>query len=178
MEIYIILSSLTIIAAIVWGFVQRNKKNAIEKEKAVYASKLAKSEEDLKAANSLIIVLKESNHAVKSNEERLSHELEATGLALEEAKSILAIPKSAVDIEVLFCEDETGDSAAAEKRLPFFEFIVDRRGEFRWRFKANNHKIVADSGESYKTKQSLKKGVSVLINSITSGEFSKKWKKE
>lgn len=31
-----------------------------------------------------------------------------------------------------------------------FEIYTDRKGEFRWRLKARNGKVVGDSGEGYK----------------------------
>lgn len=40
-------------------------------------------------------------------------------------------------------------------------FIIywDRRGEYRWRLKAANGRIVADSGEGYSSKQNAKEAV-------------------
>jgi len=37
---------------------------------------------------------------------------------------------------------------------PFFYVYKDRAGEWRWRLRATgNHKIIADSAESYKSKE-------------------------
>jgi hypothetical protein len=41
----------------------------------------------------------------------------------------------------------------------YFEVYEDRAGEFRWRLKAPNHKIIADSGEGYNTKAGCQEGV-------------------
>lgn len=35
----------------------------------------------------------------------------------------------------------------------------DRRGEYRWRLKAANGKIVADSGEGYSSKQNAQEAI-------------------
>lgn len=39
------------------------------------------------------------------------------------------------------------------------EIYKDSRGEWRWRLRSRNGKIVADCGEGYKTKSSVKKAV-------------------
>ena len=36
---------------------------------------------------------------------------------------------------------------------PQFEVYADKAGEWRWRFRASNGKIIADSGEGYKDQQ-------------------------
>lgn len=38
----------------------------------------------------------------------------------------------------------------AAKRTPTFSFYKDKAGEWRWRAKAANGKVIADSGEGYK----------------------------
>lgn len=43
-----------------------------------------------------------------------------------------------------------------------FEIYKDRIDEYRWRFKASNGKIVADSGEGYSTKQSCENGIDLV----------------
>jgi uncharacterized protein YegP (UPF0339 family) len=46
-------------------------------------------------------------------------------------------------------------SAADEKKAPAtFEVYKDRAGEFRWRLRATNSQIIANSGEGYKEKRS------------------------
>ena len=39
------------------------------------------------------------------------------------------------------------------------EIYKDKAGEFRWRLKTTGQKIVADSGEGYKTKASCQVGI-------------------
>jgi uncharacterized protein YegP (UPF0339 family) len=65
-----------------------------------------------------------------------------------------------------------------DERAVYFEFYKDSRApkELRWRLKAKNNKILADSGEGYGTKQNLKKALGVMLNAITNKEFKSKWK--
>ena len=43
-----------------------------------------------------------------------------------------------------------------------FILYKDKRGEFRWRFRANNNKIVADSGEGYINKSDCLRGIEIV----------------
>lgn len=43
-----------------------------------------------------------------------------------------------------------------------FQTFRDDAGEWRWRFRASNGKIVADSGEGYKTKRALNRAMVIL----------------
>ena len=47
-----------------------------------------------------------------------------------------------------------------------FHIYKDDKGEWRWRLKAINGKILADSGEGYSTKQACKDGID-LVKSTT-----------
>lgn len=40
-----------------------------------------------------------------------------------------------------------------------FEVFKDKKGEFRWRLKASNGQIIADSGEGYTTMANCKNGI-------------------
>lgn len=40
-----------------------------------------------------------------------------------------------------------------------FELFKDKKGEFRWRLKADNNQVIADSAEGYKQKASCKHGI-------------------
>jgi uncharacterized protein YegP (UPF0339 family) len=42
-------------------------------------------------------------------------------------------------------------------RTPKFEIYQDKAKEFRWRLKASNGRIIAESGEGYKRKATLMK---------------------
>lgn len=44
----------------------------------------------------------------------------------------------------------------------FFELYKDFRGEYRWRFKAPNGKIIADSAEGYTSSQGAIDGLNLV----------------
>lgn len=46
-----------------------------------------------------------------------------------------------------------------------FEIYKDKKGEYRWRLKASNGKIVADSAESYKRKRDCERGIDLVRES-------------
>jgi len=43
-----------------------------------------------------------------------------------------------------------------------FVLYKDKGGEFRWRFQADNNKIVADSGEGYNNKKDCLHGIEIV----------------
>ena len=43
-----------------------------------------------------------------------------------------------------------------------FEKYTDRRGEYRWRLKASNGKIIADSGEGYVNSADRNHGIDLV----------------
>jgi len=45
---------------------------------------------------------------------------------------------------------------------PQFEVYQDKKGEWRWRLKASNSKIIADSGEGYKEKSDCLHGIDLV----------------
>lgn len=47
-----------------------------------------------------------------------------------------------------------------------FEIYLDTKKEFRWRLKASNGQIVADSAEGYTTKLSCEHGISLVKTSF------------
>ena len=53
------------------------------------------------------------------------------------------------------------------------KFVVykDKIGEWRWRFIANNGKIIADSGEGYKNKSECYDGINILREQIHSAKI-------
>ncbi len=67
------------------------------------------------------------------------------------------------------------NSEPMKEKMPYFEFFLDSNDNFRWNFKGKNNKIIADSGEGYKAKQNLRKGLGVLLESIKKGAYGKKW---
>ena len=44
-------------------------------------------------------------------------------------------------------------------RTPLFEIYRDRKKEFRWRLRAANGRVIADSAEGYRTKRACLQGV-------------------
>jgi len=52
-----------------------------------------------------------------------------------------------------------------------FELFKDKKGEFRWRLKANNHKVIADSGEGYKQKASCNHGIDLVKQLAKKADF-------
>lgn len=43
-----------------------------------------------------------------------------------------------------------------------FVIYKDTRGEYRWRFRASNGEIVADSAEGYKSKADCQRGIEIV----------------
>lgn len=43
-----------------------------------------------------------------------------------------------------------------------FEVYKDTKGDFRWRMKAGNGEVIADSNEGYKSKESCMHGVELV----------------
>jgi uncharacterized protein YegP (UPF0339 family) len=48
-------------------------------------------------------------------------------------------------------------------RTPKFEIYRDSKSEFRWRLKAPNGRIIAESGEGYKRKEACEDALELLI---------------
>ena len=48
-----------------------------------------------------------------------------------------------------------------------FHIYKDAAGEWRWRLKAANGKVLADSGEGYNTKQACKDGIQLVKDAAT-----------
>lgn len=46
--------------------------------------------------------------------------------------------------------------------MSYFEIYKDKKGEWRWRFKAANHKIIATSSEGYSTKQACRHSIDLI----------------
>ncbi|WP_107971617.1 YegP family protein [Neisseria elongata] len=44
----------------------------------------------------------------------------------------------------------------------YFEIYKDAKGEYRWRLKAANHQIVAQSSEGYTTKQNCQHAIDLV----------------
>ena len=53
-----------------------------------------------------------------------------------------------------------------------FHIYKDRAGEWRWRLRARNGRIVASSGEGFKRKASTLKSMSRFVDAISDGYYS------
>lgn len=53
-----------------------------------------------------------------------------------------------------------------------FEVFEDRAGGWRWRLVASNGEIIADSGESYRTKQGVKRGIESVKRTAPGAEVT------
>lgn len=47
-------------------------------------------------------------------------------------------------------------------KMAHFEIFKNKKGQYRWRLRANNNKIVADSAESYVRKSACMRGIEIL----------------
>jgi len=55
------------------------------------------------------------------------------------------------------------------------EFFADKRGEYRWRLKATNGEVIADSAEGYKSKQGCKNGYESVQRNCQDAEVVEQW---
>jgi uncharacterized protein len=51
-----------------------------------------------------------------------------------------------------------------------FELFKDRQGQFRWRLRASNGKIIADSGEGYVQKADCQHGIDLVKSEAAGSE--------
>lgn len=52
-----------------------------------------------------------------------------------------------------------------------FELYKDRQGQFRWRLKASNGKIIADSGEGYVRRIDCEHGIELVKGEAAAAEI-------
>ena len=57
---------------------------------------------------------------------------------------------------------------ATDRPFPSFLIYLDEKGEFRWRYQASNAKIIADSGEGYKSLPDCERGIALVKTSTNS----------
>jgi uncharacterized protein YegP (UPF0339 family) len=65
------------------------------------------------------------------------------------------------------CSLFTDYSLKKETHKMKFHIYKDSRGEWRWRLKAANGKILAESGEGYNTKQACKEGIELVKGAVS-----------
>lgn len=51
-----------------------------------------------------------------------------------------------------------------------FEISLDKSKQYRWHLKARNGKIVADSGEAYKTLAKCEKAINLIIGGVAAAK--------
>ena len=51
-----------------------------------------------------------------------------------------------------------------------FQLYKDRKGEYRWRLRARNGEIIADSNEGYSSKASCKHGIDLVKQQAANAE--------
>jgi uncharacterized protein YegP (UPF0339 family) len=51
-----------------------------------------------------------------------------------------------------------------------FEIFRDGSSDFRWRLRANNHRVIADSAEGYRNRADCERGIA-LVREATTPEF-------
>ena len=56
-----------------------------------------------------------------------------------------------------------------------FELYQDKKNEFRWRLKARNNRIMADSSEGYKTREGVEKAVNTIVRELIHYQVEIKW---
>lgn len=50
--------------------------------------------------------------------------------------------------------------------MAHFEIFKNKKGEYRWRLRASNKRIIADSGESYKRKRDCLHGMRLVKRNV------------
>lgn len=156
-----------------------------------------KSKGELIKALSTIDILKSVNAQLERNTEIDKMEIKDLKVKLSAAKSEIELlraapvilnrevlnglsttePEVEVGAEMEELLDKLMDQASEpmKEKMPYFEFFTDGDDNFRWRFKGKNNKIVADSGEGYKAKQNMRKGIGMMLEAIKTGKYGKKW---
>lgn len=52
------------------------------------------------------------------------------------------------------------------KRTPTIDIYRDASGEWRWRLRATNGRVIADSGEGYRDRRGIERAVSTLLRAV------------
>jgi uncharacterized protein YegP (UPF0339 family) len=70
-----------------------------------------------------------------------------------------------------------GEQWEIKRKGTYIEIYKDKRNEYRWRLKAANHKIIAESGEGYKRLEGLEKSFNLVAEVIAYAEWKDLTKK-
>jgi uncharacterized protein len=57
-----------------------------------------------------------------------------------------------------------------------FEIYIDERLEFRWRFKANNGKILAESAEGYNNRANCEHAITLVKQQLANARINSNFK--
>ena len=152
---------LGIIAAVVWGW--RNKSKVTDLLESYQGLQMT-----LANANSNL-------EFVQAENDKLQKSLSESNSTMDtQARRIAELERKLNNAQTRPLESgslEGSEAVNRKGRMPFFTIFTDEGGQFRWNFKAKNNKIVADSAESYTTKQNVEKGLNTLINSIKEDDY-------
>jgi uncharacterized protein YegP (UPF0339 family) len=178
-----IILALVAIATSVWALIEKYGKKALN---AIIAA-MNLDVDKLKGDNMTLQGLLKHEKELRVQEQLKSMDLQKKLAEAIEEKTVVLDTKAV--LKTMESMDEPLDIAGLvdgseqfklgeDERAVYFEFYKDSRApkELRWRLKAKNNKILADSGEGYGTKQNLKKALGVMLNAITNKEFKSKWK--
>ena len=173
-----IIAIIIALATTVWAFIERAAKKLLNEALEGMKVNDAIVQTELSRAKATI----EEEKALLAYERKKSADLAKNQCTCPE-KAPEMVTKSAVisvsEMDVTGLVDVTDEFKIGEdERVVFFEFYKDKSApkEIRWRLKAKNNKVLADSGEGYGTKQNLKKALGVMLNAIKKVELKSKWK--
>jgi len=179
-----IILALVAIATSIWALIEKYGKKALN---AIIAA-MNLDVDKLKGDNMTLQGLLKHEKELRVQEQIKSMDLQKKLAEAIEVKAVVDAADIRKSMEITDTADALDiaglvDGSAQYKlgedeRAVYFEFYKDSRApkELRWRLKAKNNKILADSGEGYGTKQNLKKALGVMLNAITNKEFKSKWK--
>ena len=159
-------------AAVLFLILWLTKKPKNNGAQQVYKNDLAKAQNEASGLKKKNLAYAREVDGLKNQLSEKQRELTKTADELRACKANCIQTRPPVDVNEVIDKEVSSDNGG---RLPFFEIFKDAKDHFRWRFKAKNNKIVADSGEGYTSKQNLKKGMASLVVAIMDGEYNIKW---
>lgn len=66
--------------------------------------------------------------------------------------------------------DRTKHESNHKNLMAHFEIYTDDRGEYRWRLRADNGELIADSGEGYTDEDDCREGIRLVKEEASSAE--------
>ncbi len=173
-----IILAIIALCATVWAFIEKYGKSLLKKIIADLNIDITTTKATLKKTEFQL----DEERSLLKRERAFSADLQKklAEPAPEPAEPLIqkmasALMSAAPDVDGLVGVSESFQIGDGEKTV-HFEFYKDRPSEIRWRLKARNNKILADSGEGYSSKQGLKKALTVMLTSLMNGDFKARWK--